>query len=458
MPDGPMNLALDEAMQRAGWTPEQLASALNAHLRASGNAKHQVHAKTPWKWIRKGERPHEPLPGYVAEVLGRRIGQTLTPGDLGLERPKRASLVVPADEGLRLPFNSSGADSAVTELLTRGASDTRRFLPLRGPTLGQHAHRWLVANMQATNVANSLQLDESRSATTRVFRGLLDELRRLDDIEGGKSVGEWAARESVLAAQLLRERQGNDVTNELFRLVAEFAQLAGWGAVDSLRHASAQRWHLIALHAAQEIGDYEFVAYVLCILAFDATLANDHDQAVVILESAREGLRNRASLTVQAMLAGWLARAQAGAGDRAGFERTLSEASRLYERSRSEDAPEWAYWMVDPGQLAETARGWTLVGNPTRAISLLQHGIDDLGEEYPRDYVLHKAYLAEAHVSGSPDEAARIGLEILSSARELNSPRTLDVLNSVGKRLTSVDSRAVRRFLSQWTRQHDGGE
>lgn len=173
---------------------------------------------------------------------------------------------------------------------------------------------------------------------------------------------------------------GPSAERALLQVVAELAQVAGWAAMDSNRHAEAQRFHVMALRAAEAAGDREFGAYVLCMLAFDATLAGQHEQAIMILDTAGQGIRNHASRTVQAMVAGWQARAYAGAGDRVAFERTLARASSLYERAQPGEAPPWAYWMVDPGRLAENARSWALVGDGRRAVDLLEGDIAGLGE------------------------------------------------------------------------------
>jgi len=444
MPDG--NRPLDEAIQRAGWTPEELASALNSRLREVGLTQHQVHPKTPWKWIRRGEKPHAPLPGYVAEVLSEKLGKSISPDQLGLSSRRRAPLSIPADDGLLLPFSPEGSRSALAELMRHG-TDNRRLMPLRGPALSQHAHLWLVAQMRDEEREIASGPDGSAPSTIAAFRSLLNDLRHIDDIEGGPPVSKWAARETVWATELLTQgRYGHRYERDMYQLVAELAQLAGWGAMDAGRHAEAQRWHLIALHAADATGDQEFTAYILCMLAFGATLAGQSDDAIVILESAQQGLRNRASLTVQSMLAGWQARAYAGAGDRKSFEKTLSRAQALYERSRSEEAPEWAYWMVDPGQLGETARSWALVGEANRSIALLETQIPELAESYPRDFALHKAYLAEAQVLIDPRAAARTGEEALDALQGIDSPRTLEVVRGIATRLGDLNDGAAHRL------------
>ncbi|MCM3921552.1 hypothetical protein ND748_07720 [Frankia sp. AiPs1] len=128
-------------------------------------------------------------------------------------------------------------------------------------------------------------------------------------------------------------------------------------------------------------------------------------------------------------MSGFEARARAAAGDRAGFERTLSRAASRYDRTQPGDAPGWAYWMPDPVDLAETGRALTMVGRPRQAIEALTPKVEAMAE-YPRDVVLTQAYLAEAHAAaGDRDRAvdyaaqARAGL-----AAGIQSPRTEAVL------------------------------
>ena len=421
------NRALDEALQRSGWTPEQLALAVNARLRAEGHVAHQVHPKTPWKWLR-GQTPHPPLPGYVADVLSERVGLPFAPADLGLTS-SRAVSAVPADDGLSAPYDTAGADTVVSEMALRGHADTRRFAPLRGPALTQHAHLWLVADVpDARPVAEAALSAPSRLAA---FRAVIETLRRLDDQEGGRSVFPWSAREALWAMAVLKDT-AEAGRPAMYRVVAELAELSGWAATDAGQHAVAQRWLVAALHASQAVGDREHGAYVLCLMGFNATLAGRHSDAVTMLESAQVGARNVASLTVRSILTGFEARARAASGDRAGFERTLSRGTGLYERARAADAPPWAYWMMEQAEFPtplENGRALTMVGMPDRAVEVLTPKVAAMAE-YPRDAVLTQAYLAEAHLaagdreqSGAYASLARAGL-----ASGVQSPRTAAVL------------------------------
>lgn len=405
----PDNAALDELLQRAALTPEQLAAAVNARLRSAGLAAHEVHPKTPWKWLR-GQTPHPPLPGYVADVLSERVGMTVTAADLGFDTGRRAVVAVPADAGIPADYDRESAEVVIAELARRGQSDPRRYTPLRGPSLGQHAHRWLVAEPHSGDSGDasghSAVGAEGSTAQLRAFRGVIDQLRRLDDEEGGTVVFPWAAREALWAIQLLREARGAN-RRAMFGVVAELAEVAGWAATDAGLHGESHRFHIAALHAAQAIGDREFGAYILTMLAFEASIAGQHRDALVLLETAQHGIRNVASLTMQAMIAAWHARALAGAGDRAGFERALSRAATLHERAHAGDAPEFAYWMPHPVDLSETARSWALVGEPRRAIDHLEAKVGAYADEYPRDEALTGAYLAEAYtLAGETDAAA----------------------------------------------------
>ncbi len=218
----------------------------------------------------------------------------------------------------------------------------------------------------------------------------------------------------------------------MYRIVAELMELSGWVATDAGQHALAQRYLLAALHAAQAAGDREHGAYILALLGFNASLAGQHREAVTIFESAQVGLRNAASLTVQAIVGGFEARACAAAGDRAGFEETLSRAASRYDRTQPGDAPGWAYWMPDSVDLAETGRALTTVGRPRQAIEALTPKVEAMAD-YPRDVVLTQAYLAEAHTAaGNLDKAAAYAAQARDGlAAGVRSPRTAAVLAGI---------------------------
>lgn len=144
-----------------------------------------MHPKTPWKRLR-GVAPHPPLPGYIADALSERVGETLRAADLGLLGAQRVDQTVPADDGLDANYDAAGAEAVLHELGSRGAADARRFTLLRGPSLTQHAHLWLVSG-----VANALPLaDMAVGAPSRLeaFRAVVETLRRLDDARG-RAVG-----------------------------------------------------------------------------------------------------------------------------------------------------------------------------------------------------------------------------------------------------------------------------
>jgi len=165
-------------------------------------------------------------------------------------------------------------------------------------------------------------------------------------------------------------------------------------------------------------------------------LAGQHAEAITIFEPARVGLRDAASLTVQAIVTGFEARARATAGDRSGFYSALARGATLYGRARVADAPPWAYWMMESAEFPtplENGRALTMVGEPHRAIEILTPKVAAMAE-YPRDAVLTQVYLAEAHAAvGERDQAAEYAAQARAGlAAGVQSPRTAAALAGLG--------------------------
>ena len=62
---------------------------------------------------------------------------------------------------------------------------------------------------------------------------------------------------------LLQESHSESVTRRLFRITAELAELAGWMSYDVGLQPTAQKYCVLALHAAKEAGDRPLGAFVL---------------------------------------------------------------------------------------------------------------------------------------------------------------------------------------------------
>lgn len=73
--------ALAAVLTELGWKPEVLARRLNNFAALHGRGE-QVHAKTPYKWLR-GDRPRSPWPTLIAALLTGELGRPLTTADLG---------------------------------------------------------------------------------------------------------------------------------------------------------------------------------------------------------------------------------------------------------------------------------------------------------------------------------------------------------------------------------------
>ena len=84
--DRSTNHRLSYWQQRAGFNNTRLAAAIRERAGTRGHRHVQPDARRVRAW-RQGERPRDPVPELILEVLCERIGVPLTLSDVGFERP-----------------------------------------------------------------------------------------------------------------------------------------------------------------------------------------------------------------------------------------------------------------------------------------------------------------------------------------------------------------------------------
>ena len=113
---------------------------------------------------------------------------------------------------------------------------------------------------------------------------------------------------------LLQEPQPEATTKRLFKVAAELAELAGWMSYDVGLQPTAQKYFVLALHAAKEAGDKPLGSYVLSSMSRQMIHLGRPDDALELIHLAQYGSRDCASPRTQAMLYAMEARAYANIG------------------------------------------------------------------------------------------------------------------------------------------------
>ena len=91
---------------------------------------------------------------------------------------------------------------------------------------------------------------------------------------------------------LLQEQHTEAVGRRLFRVTAELAELAGWMSYDVGLQPTAQKYFVLALHAAKEAGDRPLGSYVLSKMGRQMIHLGRPDDALELIHLAQYGSRD----------------------------------------------------------------------------------------------------------------------------------------------------------------------
>jgi transcriptional regulator with XRE-family HTH domain len=369
--------ALLTRLRRArGWSQLTLAEKLCVASETATVSRHEIS-----RWER-GQRTPGPfwlgwlalvldaplglLEAAVANTRGRHHGDRSLPGQCELWQP-------PA------------ADDLLAALDHPATGDIRDL-----------AHAWLAGPPEPTpqlpppSWAPALDAGPA-NATLRTLEARLGILRRLDDHVGGRDLSAHVDRDLRVAVATLRDLRGDHPRRNALRMVAGFAQLAGWAHADAGNGQAAHRAYRVALHAASAADDRPLAAHVLGALSHHLLHENPH-QALLLARTGYTGARTDTSPLTQALLLQRVALAAAHAGQRCEAELALAKAEQVADRSHPEREPPWLYWL-DTGELqAMTGRCLAAAGRPLRAAPLLADAVGRAGLG-PRTAALYAVWL-----------------------------------------------------------------
>jgi hypothetical protein len=128
------NEVLGTLLAELGWSPNQLAGAVNGLLGPSYVARSTVS-----DWLNQDRLPREPLPTVVAHLISDVLDREVSVAQLRSGRAQPAEFWVSADHGLQLPWTAAGTVEVLDDWLRHtGGSigmDRRIFLAVSGATL-----------------------------------------------------------------------------------------------------------------------------------------------------------------------------------------------------------------------------------------------------------------------------------------------------------------------------------
>ncbi|HEX3829076.1 MAG TPA: hypothetical protein VHV82_17575 [Sporichthyaceae bacterium] len=251
-----------------------------------------------------------------------------------------------------------------------------------------------------------------------------------------------SVRDQAQYLDALTHQTGGADRAALLRLASRYAEFAGWLHQDAGEVAAAMHWTDRAMDAVQELGDVRAASYVLQRKSNIATDAGRPGSGLGLAEAA---LRQRELLTPRLRAVGLRQHATACAlvGQREDCLRSLGEAVAEVAIERDDaDESDVAVYCTSQYIDMEIGNCWLLLGEPAKAVSVLERGLSSwpLGQERDRGLCLSRLAVAHAR-TGDLDAAAAIGLDAVAAVRRANSARSLDQLRRL--RIQLVVSRTV---------------
>lgn len=443
---------------RSGWSKGELARQVNRRARQLGANHISTDTSRVRRWL-DGENPREPIPRILSELFSERFGCVVSVEDLGL----RAARQAPSATGVDLPWTGPQTVAQLSEfsrsdlmLARRGFLGTSLAL-CAGPSLIEPMQRWLVPSPAAP-------LPEPESVPTSRARGRLSR-PELDLLESTTVMfRQWDAqcggglrRKAVVGqlhevTDLLQEPQPEATSRKLFKVAAELAELAGWMSYDVGLHPTAQKYFVLALHAAKEAGDRPLGSYVLSSMSRQMIHLGRPEDALELIHLAQYGSRDCASPRTQSMLYAMEARAYANMGQPGRCKRAVRMAEDTFAEADEWDEPDpdWIRFFSEAelyGENSHSFRDLAYVAgrSPTYASlaePLMRRAVELFADDgdHQRSYVLNLIGMATVHLlQREPEQSATLATQAMKEAKKVRSER-------VNTRIRKTVDSAVRDF------------
>ncbi|MBI1757830.1 MAG: helix-turn-helix domain-containing protein [Actinobacteria bacterium] len=433
----------DAVRQVFGLALRQLRTRAGLSLRGLGQAVHYDYSR-----LSRVENGDHLIGSSLVPVLDDAVGA----GGLLIMLRSLAGDDTPVPGPTALPHASFHVDDGVgvmLELRTLDGRTVRVSLPRREfAQLLATGALWAVLPAGVADLDQvdrvSKVLDDPRRIDPPVldyFRTLLVEHFTADKMCGPRQLlGPVLAQIDVLDGLRRHTRPGT--AEPTLRLLAQYAEFAGWLHQDAGDTHAAMYWSDRATQWAQATGDYQMVSYLLVRKSNIALLDDDAVNVVELAAAARKvpGPLNPklAALASQQEARGWALH-----GDTSHFQADLDTAANLL-REHHDDVDDTApiylrHYDLDTLE-EQSASCYRASGHAEAAIVILERKIAATPQHMHRDQGHQLAKLANIVVATTqpdPERAATLGLRCVTTAGHTGSARISKELYTLDRTLTS---------------------
>lgn len=355
------NTRLADLFGLTGWSKGELARLVNRQAAAMGHPQLATDTSRVRRWIDTGESPRDPVPKVLAALFTERLGRVVTTEDLGFDRrrqagrspsgddlswaPERTAAVLTEFTGMDLMLNRRGLVGAGAALASGTVLSTAMYEwlhtdpalaadapdfddPLDAPASPADFDRYEAAPVGAQEI-------ESLERSVDVFRAW-------DASRGGGLQRKAVVGQLNEVGGILAHRHPPHLQRRLWGVAANLAVLAGWMSHDVGLEPTAQKYFVIAAHAAREGGDRPRAGEALSRAARQMVHLGRPDEALDLMQLAKAGSGETTLPRTRAMLYTIEAWAEASLGRGQAMRRTLGRAEDLFASDKGDvEPPSW---------------------------------------------------------------------------------------------------------------------
>jgi len=448
------NTRLADLFGLAGWSKGELARLVNRHAAAMGHLQLATDTSRVRRWIDTGEVPRDPVPKVLASLFTERLGRVVTIEDLGFGRhgrtggrqsgdglpwpPERTAAVLTEFTGMDLMLNrrglvGAGAALAAGSALTSAMHDwmhtdpaSPHTTPRTGPTVVEPVNfdRYDAAPVGSQEI-------EALERSVEVFRAW-------DAARGGGLQRKAVVGQLNEVGGMLAYRHPEHLQRRLWGVAANLAVLAGWMSHDVGLEPTAQKYFVIAAHAAREGGDRPRAGEALSRAARQMMHLGRPDDALDLMKLANSGSGAQTLPRTRAMLHTIEAWAHASTGRGQAMRRTLGEAEELFVSDRGDvPPPSWMQTFDEADLHGMQALAFRTLAehDPSAAATAQRHAKEALRlrrKGHQRSQIFDYISLASAcFIGDDPEQADRYARLALMAIGETSSHRTWDRLREM---------------------------
>ncbi|WP_331740791.1 sporulation protein (plasmid) [Streptomyces cyaneofuscatus] len=444
----PPNADLARLIETCGASHKSLALRVNQLAKHAGTETDYSHTSLA-NWCQRGMIPKWPVPTFLAQALGERLGRPVSLSEIGMGEAETPA----ADVGLDFPRDRGDAVQVATSFWS--FVNRRDFLTGSGFAVSAFSTpvtRWLVtpADEAADLTCGKKQVGK---ADLEELRDAADEARRWDSKYGG---GNWKANSVTVclqerAAPLLRGSFSDGVGRDLFSVTSELSRLAGWTAFDVGQHDVAQRHFIQALRLARAGGDVQLGCYVLTTMAMQSLLRGFASEAVDMAQGAFERAKGQATPRVLAFTKLIEARAHARENNARAASRALAASEDLLGQAdaASGSEPAWIDFYHHARLSADAAEVFRDLKNPKAALAWNQRAAAMPSGVFTRSVGMRLAIVGTAHLQARDlDQGLELGNRSVDILARVQSSRAKDYVREFNTALGPWRREpAVREFI-----------